>query len=163
MESPVLPAEGSPAPDFSLTDDSGIVHRLGDQCGRRTWTVLYFYPEDDTPGCSVEACEFRDADADVRAAGAQVWGVSPQGRGSKQAFRRKFALPFILLVDEEHRVAERYGAWVEKQRDGRSVWGVARTTFLIDPEGRVARVWHKVRPEGHAAEVLEALASVQRA
>ncbi|HET9457761.1 MAG TPA: peroxiredoxin [Candidatus Limnocylindrales bacterium] len=156
-----MPAVGDRAPEVALPDETGTVHRLTDQAGR--WTILYFYPRDDTPGCTVEACEFRDANETIVERGADVWGVSPQGAGSKRAFREKFGLPFTLLADEDHRVAEAYGAWVEKQNYGKTYWGTARTTFLIDPDGRVARVWPKVKPEGHAAEVLAALAEEQQA
>jgi peroxiredoxin Q/BCP len=156
-----MPAVGDRAPEVALPDETGTVHRLTDQAGR--WTILYFYPRDDTPGCTVEACEFRDANETILARGADVWGVSPQGSRSKQAFREKFGLPFTLLADEDHRVADAYGAWVEKQNYGKTYWGTARKTFLIDPDGRVARVWPKVKPEGHAAEVLEALAEEQQA
>lgn len=150
-----IPAVGSEAPDFELSDDSGRTHRLREQRGK--WVVLYFYPADDTPGCTVEACEFRDANDDILTRDAVVWGVSPQGAASKSAFRRKFHLPFDLLADEDHSVAEAYGSWVKKTNFGRLFSGTARRTFLIDPQGRVARVWEKVRPAGHAAEVLAAL------
>jgi peroxiredoxin Q/BCP len=145
----------------ALPDESGAVHRLSDQRGR--WTILYFYPKDDTPGCTIEACEFRDANETIRERGADVWGVSPQGAVSKRSFREKFGLPFTLLADEEHKVAEDYGSWVEKQNYGKTYWGTARTTFLVDPEGRIARVWPKVKAEGHAAEVLSALDAEQAA
>jgi peroxiredoxin Q/BCP len=150
-----VPAVGDPAPDVALPDDTGQVHRLADQRGR--WTVLYFYPKDDTPGCTVEACEFRDQNDTISERGADVWGISPQGAASKRSFREKFGLSFTLLADERHEVAEAYGSWVEKQNYGKTYWGVARTTFLISPDGRVARVWQKVKPEGHASEVLAAL------
>jgi thioredoxin-dependent peroxiredoxin len=150
-----MPVVGGPAPDVVLPDEHGTVHRLSDQRGR--WTVLYFYPKDDTPGCTVEACEFRDANDTIVERGADVWGISPQGAASKRAFREKFGLPFTLLADVEHQVAEAYGTWVLKQNYGRTYWGTARSTFLVDPEGRIARVWPKVKPEGHAAEVLAAL------
>jgi peroxiredoxin Q/BCP len=150
-----MPNVGDPAPEVALPDETGAIHRLSDRRG--SWTVLYFYPKDDTPGCTVEACEFRDANETIRERGAEVWGVSPQGAGSKRAFREKFGLPFTLLADEQHAVAEAYGSWVEKQNYGKTYWGVARTTFLIDPNGRIARVWPKVKPEGHAADVLAAL------
>jgi len=156
-----IPAQGDAAPDFALPDDSGTIHRLADQRGR--WTVVYFYPKDDTPGCAVEACEFRDSNETIRERGADVWGISPQGPGSKRAFREKFGLPFTLLADEDHAVADSYGAWVEKQNYGKTYWGNARTTFLVDPEGRIARVWSKVKPEGHAGEVLAALDAEQAA
>jgi peroxiredoxin Q/BCP len=150
-----IPAAGEPAPDVALPDESGTVHRLSDRRGQ--WTVLYFYPKDDTPGCTTEACAFRDANETIRERGAEVWGVSPQGAASKRAFREKFGLPFTLLADEDHGAAEAYGSWVEKQNYGKTSWGTARRTFLIDPDGRIARVWAKVKPEGHADEVLKAL------
>ena len=155
MQEPSVPQPGQFAPEVALEDGDGIRHRLADQRGR--WVVLYFYPKDDTPGCTTEACEFRDADPAFAERGAVVWGVSPQGAGSKAAFRDKYGLAFPLLVDADHVVAEAYGSWVEKQQYGRTYMGVARRTFLIDPEGLVARTWEKVRPEGHAAEVLAAI------
>jgi peroxiredoxin Q/BCP len=154
-----MPSVGDPAPEVALPDDAGTLHRLADQRGR--WTILYFYPRDDTPGCTVEACAFRDVNDTIVERGADVWGVSPQGTSSKRAFREKFGLPFTLLADEDHRVAEAYGSWVEKQNYGRTYWGTARTTFLVDPDGRIARVWPKVRPEGHPHEVLAALDEAQ--
>ena len=154
-----IPEAGDMAPEFELSDEAGTVHRLADQRGR--WTILYFYPTDDTPGCTVEACEFRDANETIHERGADVWGVSPQGAASKRAFREKFGLPFMLLADEGHAVAEAYGSWVEKKNYGRTYWGTARRTFLIDPDGRIARTWPKVRPEGHAGEVLAALDEAQ--
>ena len=150
-----MPEEGQPAPDLSLPDDTGTTRRLSERRG--SWTVLYFYPKDDTPGCTVEACEFRDANAEIGARNAQVWGVSVLGSGSKAAFKRKFGLPFALLADEDHLTAEQYGTWVEKNRYGRRYMGVQRATFLIDPEGRIARRWPKVKAEGHAAQVVAAL------
>ncbi len=156
-----IPDVGDLAPEVALPDESGTVHRLSDQRGR--WTVVYFYPTDDTPGCTVEACEFRDANETIQDRGADVWGVSPQGAASKRAFREKFSLPFTLLADEEHVVADAYGTWVEKHNYGRTYWGTARTTFLVDPAGRIARTWPKVKSEGHAAEVLAALDELQSA
>jgi peroxiredoxin Q/BCP len=150
-----MPDVGDPAPELALPDETGSIHRLGDQRGR--WTVLYFYPKDDTPGCTVEACGFRDSMAPFGERDADVWGVSPQGAASKRAFREKFSLPFPLLSDEDHSVAEAYGSWVEKQNYGKTYWGTARSTFLIDPDGRIARTWPKVKAEGHAVEVLAAL------
>jgi peroxiredoxin Q/BCP len=152
---PLMPQVGQAAPDFSLTDDGGASRSLSDARGK--WVVLYFYPKDDTPGCTTESCEFRDAIADVDSRDAEVWGVSILGSASKAAFKRKFSLPFPLLADENHTVAEQYGTWVEKTNYGKSYWGVKRSTFLIDPSGVVARVWPTVKPEGHAAEVLLAL------
>ena len=154
-----IPAVGDVAPDVALPDDNGTIHRLSDQRGR--WTVLYFYPTDDTPGCTVEACEFRDANETIHERGADVWGVSPQGAASKRAFREKFELRFTLLADVDHEVADRYGTWVEKKNYGRVYWGNARTTFIVDPEGRIARTWPKVKAEGHAADVLAALDELQ--
>ncbi len=154
-----MPDRGDPAPDVVLLDDSGTLHSLADQRGR--WTILYFYPKDDTPGCTVEACEFRDATEVITQRGADVWGISPQGAQSKKSFREKFGLPFSLLIDEDHKVAEAYGSWVQKQNYGKTYWGTARTTFLVGPDGLIVRAWHKVRPEGHAAEVLEALDAAQ--
>lgn len=156
-----IPAAGEKAPDVALPDEDGTVHRLSDQRGR--WTILYFYPTDNTPGCTIEACEFRDANETIRERGADVWGVSPQGAASKRSFREKFGLPFTLLADEDHKAAEDYGSWVEKQNYGKTYWGTARTTFLVDPDGRIARVWPKVKAEGHAAEVLAALDAEQAA
>ena len=155
------PSVGDLAPEVVLSDETGTVHRLADQRGR--WTILYFYPKDDTPGCTVEACEFRDANETIHERGADVWGVSPQGAASKRAFREKFGLPFTLLADDDHEVAEAYGSWVEKENYGKKYMGTARRTFLIDPDGRIARTWPKVKPEGHAAEVLEALDAEQAA
>jgi len=153
------PAVGEPAPEVALPDEGGTIHRLSDQRGR--WTVVYFYPTDDTPGCTVEACEFRDANETISERGADVWGISPQGAASKRAFREKFGLPFTLLADEGHAVADVYGTWVEKHNYGKTYWGTARSTFLVDPEGRIARSWPKVKPEGHAAEVIAALDEAQ--
>ena len=154
-----VPAVGDLAPEVGLPDETGTLHRLADQRGR--WTILYFYPTDDTPGCTVEACGFRDRNEVIHERGADVWGVSPQGAASKRAFREKFALPFTLLADERHEVAEAYGSWVEKQNYGRTYWGTARRTFLIGPDGRIARVWPKVKPEGHVEAVLAALDELQ--
>ena len=156
-----IPEAGDLAPEIALPDETGAVHRLADQRGR--WTIVYFYPKDDTPGCTVEACEFRDANDTIHERGADVWGISPQGAQSKRAFREKFGLPFLLLADADHAVADAYGSWVEKQNYGRTYMGVARTTFLVDPDGRIARTWPKVKPEGHAAEVIAALDAAQAA
>jgi peroxiredoxin Q/BCP len=150
-----MPAVGDPAPEIALSDETGTVHRLSDQRGR--WIILYFYPEDDTPSCTIEACDFRDRIDTIHQRGADVWGVSPQGAASKRAFREKFQLPFTLLADLGHEAADAYGSWVEKEKYGRTYWGTARTTFLIGPDGRIARVWPKVKAVGHAEEVLAAL------
>jgi peroxiredoxin Q/BCP len=148
----VHPSFGTAAPTFALRDADGVEHRLADAAGK--WLVLYFYPKDDTPGCTIEACEFRDAEAAILAAGAIVWGVSPDDQQSKAAFREKFSLNFPLLSDPDHAVAEAFGVWGEKQMLGKTYEGVHRRTFLIAPDGTIARVWEKVDPTGHAAEVL---------
>jgi len=156
-----MPVVGDPAPEVALPDETGTIHRLSDQRGR--WTILYFYPKDDTPGCTIEACEFRDHNESIHSRDADVWGISPQGAASKRAFREKFDLPFTLLADEKHAVADAYGSWVEKQNYGKTYWGTARTTFLVDPDGRLDRVWPKVKPEGHAEEVLAELDALREA
>jgi thioredoxin-dependent peroxiredoxin len=154
-----MPSPGDAAPEITLPDETGQVHRLSDRRGR--WTILYFYPKDDTPGCAVEACEFRDANETIIERGAEVWGISPQGAASKRSFREKFGLPFTLLADEAHVAADAYGTWVEKQNYGKTYWGTSRSTFLVGPDGRIVRVWPKVKPEGHAAEVVAALDAAQ--
>ncbi len=154
-----IPQAGDPAPQLELSDEQGEVHRLADRRG--SWTVVYFYPKDDTPGCTTEACEFRDLRDDVEAGGAVVWGVSPDGAASHAAFRAKFGLNFTLLSDPDHAVADAWGAWREKNKYGRTYWGVARSSYLVGPDGRIARAWPNVRAEGHAAEVLDALRSAQ--
>ena len=152
---------GEKAPAFTLPDQDGKATKLSEFKGR--WVVLYFYPKDDTPGCTVEACEFRDSNETFTERGADVWGISPQGAQSKRAFREKFGLPFALLADPDHAVADAYGSWVEKTNYGKTYWGVARTTFLVGPDGRIAHAWPKVRPEGHAADVLSVLDAAQAA
>jgi peroxiredoxin Q/BCP len=146
---------GSKAPPFSLGADDGGTVRLADLRGRTV--VLYFYPKDDTPGCTKEACSFRDAWTDVQETGAVVFGVSPDDAASHQRFRAKFRLPFALLSDPDHAVAEAYGAWGEKSMYGKQYQGILRTTFVIDGTGTVRRVFEKVKPEGHAEEVLAAV------
>ena len=154
-----VPQPGEPAPPLALRDGGGTGRRLADERGR--WVVLYFYPTDDTPGCTTEACAFRDAVEDLRAAGAIVWGVSPQDARSHRRFSSKHGLNFPLLADTDHGAADTWGTWQLKTRYGRSYMGVARTTFLVDPGGRIARTWERVRPEGHAGEVLAALREAQ--
>jgi len=145
--------EGDAAPDVELRDDRGIVRRLADERGHHA--VIYFYPRDATPGCTIEACGFGDANADLARLGVTVWGISPQSEASHGKFRDRYDLSFPLLVDADHEVAARYGAWAELTRYGKTYWGIVRSTFLVDPDGRIARVWPRVRPEGHAAAVLE--------
>jgi peroxiredoxin Q/BCP len=146
---------GTQAPDFSLPSDEGQTIRLSGLKGRPV--VLYFYPKDDTPGCTKEACGFRDAWPDVLRSGAAVFGVSPDGPASHQRFRAKYGLQFPLLSDPDHAVAAAYGAWGEKSMYGRRYQGILRTTFVIDSTGTVRRVFEKVKPEGHADEVLAAV------
>ncbi|MDM7323979.1 MAG: thioredoxin-dependent thiol peroxidase [Thermus sp.] len=143
------------APDFALPDQDGRVHRLSDYRGR--WVVLYFYPKDDTPGCTKEACGFRDRMGDLKALGAVVLGVSADDVESHKRFAEKYSLNFPLLADPERKAILAYGAWGKKNLYGKVREGVLRQTFLIDPEGRIAKVWRKVSPERHAEEVAEAL------
>ena len=151
-----MPRAGDAAPEFTLPSDRGGDVSLESLRGRPV--VLYFYPKDDTSGCTTQACEFRDSWAEVQARGAVVLGVSPDSVASHQKFRDKFSLPFPLLADADHAVAEAYGVWGEKSMYGRKYQGILRTTFIIDPTGRIAHVFEKVKPRGHAAEVLDALA-----
>lgn len=150
---------GTVAPDFGLPDQEGRVHRLSDYRGR--WVVLYFYPKDDTPGCTKEACGFRDRMGDLQELGAVVLGVSADDVESHKRFAEKYGLNFPLLADPERQAILAYGAWGKKNLYGKEYEGVLRQTFLIDPEGRIAKVWKKVSPEGHAEEVAEALRSLR--
>jgi peroxiredoxin Q/BCP len=147
--------EGDEAPDFDLPADDGSRVRLRDLRGRRV--ILFFYPADQTPGCTTEACGFRDSLPLVTAAGAVILGVSPDPVASHQRFKKKLDLNFTLLADEDHLVAEAFGVWKEKRMFGRKYWGVERSTFLIDADGRIDRIWRRVRPKSHAAEVIQAL------
>ncbi|MDP2327323.1 MAG: thioredoxin-dependent thiol peroxidase [Dehalococcoidia bacterium] len=146
---------GERAPGFSLKDQDGTVHDLKDYAGKTV--VLYFYPKDDTPGCTKEACSFRDNHEAINEAGAVVLGVSADDAASHQAFREKFGLPFPLLVDEGAKVASSYGAWGEKVLYGKTVIGMIRSTFIIGPDGVLTKVWKQVQAEGHAEHVLKAL------
>jgi peroxiredoxin Q/BCP len=145
-----------PAPNFSLADENGITRSLSDYRGKVV--VLYFYPKDDTPGCTTEACGFRDAYADYTQAGAIILGISPDSSTSHTKFKQKFNLPFTLLADEDHKVCSLYGAWGIKKNYGREYEGVLRTTFLIGPDGMIVKVFEGVKPDGHSQEVLGALA-----
>ncbi len=156
-----MPLAGDPAPEIALPDEHGLIHRLADRRG--SWTVVYFYPKDDTPGCTTEACGFRDLDAQIGDLDAEVWGVSPDGAGSHAAFRARYGLPFTLLSDVDHAAAEAYGAWGEKKNYGKTYMGIIRSSFLVDPRGHVARAWPSVRADGHAAQVLEALRAARAA
>ena len=149
--------EGKPAPDFELATDTGERVKLSDYRGQAV--VLYFYPKDDTPGCTVEACGFRDSYDDFVKRGAVVLGVSPDDEASHVKFKDKFSLPFALLADPEHAVADQYGVWGEKKFAGKTYFGVNRTTFLIDSDGNVAKVMKNVKPDGHPEQVLAALPS----
>jgi peroxiredoxin Q/BCP len=146
---------GKKAPAFSLPDQSGKMHRLSEYVGRPV--VLYFYPKDDTPGCTAEACAFRDNLPQFTSGKAEVLGVSILDEASKARFAKKYDLPFPLLADADHEVAEKYGAWQERSMYGRKYMGVARVTYLIGPDGKVARRWDKVKVDGHAEEVLAAV------
>jgi peroxiredoxin Q/BCP len=146
---------GQEAPDFTLPDQSGEGITLSDLRGQTV--VLYFYPRADTPGCTAQACGVRDRRGDYRSAGARVIGVSPDSVEAVRRFADKHGLDFTLLADEDHRVAEAYGTWVEKSMYGKKYWGVQRGTFIIDPEGTVAKVFPKVSPKTHDDVVLEAL------
>jgi peroxiredoxin Q/BCP len=146
---------GKPAPDFELHADDGRTVKLSDLRGKPV--VLYFYPKDDTPGCTAQACAIRDTYDDFAKRGAVVLGVSPDSETSHVKFKEKYGLPFTLLADPEHNVAEKYGTWVERHNYGKTYMGVERSTFLIDSEGRVAKVMRRVKPDTHAEQVLEAL------
>jgi peroxiredoxin Q/BCP len=149
---------GIPAPEFELLDETGQARRLVDYRGQPL--VLYFYPKDDTPGCTTEACNFRDDYSAYQQAGVIILGVSPDSPKSHAKFKAKFGLPFSLLADEEHRMADQYGVWGPKKYMGKEYDGVYRTTFLIDAQGQIAKVFENVKPAEHSAEILEALKSL---
>jgi peroxiredoxin Q/BCP len=150
-----IPQVGQPAPDFELLTDAGEAVRLSDLRGRRV--VLFFYPEADTPGCTVEACGFRDDLAEFRAQGVAVFGISPDDVAKQAAFSRKFDLTFPLLADADHQVAEAYGVWQLKQSPEGPYMGALRTTFVVDPLGLISHVFERVKADGHSQEVLRAL------
>ena len=143
------------APDFSLPDETGTIHNLADYRGKPV--VLYFYPKDDTPGCTAEACNFRDDYSAYRENGIVVLGVSPDTGKSHAKFIKKYSLPFPLLADENHQVADAYGVWGPKKFMGKSYEGILRTTFLIGVDGNILKVFENVKPDGHSKQVLEAL------
>jgi peroxiredoxin Q/BCP len=149
--------EGKQAPDFELTSDSGERIRLSQFRGQPV--VLYFYPKDDTPGCTKQACAIRDSYDDFEERGAVVLGVSPDDETSHVKFKQKHGLPFTLLADPEHVVSEQYGVWGERKYMGKTYMGIERSTFLIDAEGRVAKIMRRVKPDTHAERVLDALAA----
>lgn len=148
----MLPALKKTAPDFTLSDQSGVMHALSAYRGRPV--VLYFYPKDDTPGCTIEACSFRDAYARFKRAGIAVFGISVDPVRKHAKFAEKYSLPFTLLSDEEKSVVEQYGVWAKKKFMGREYMGILRTTFLIDPQGKIAKIYENVKPESHADAVL---------
>jgi peroxiredoxin Q/BCP len=147
--------EGQPAPDFTLRSDSGEAISLSDFRGSAV--VLYFYPKDDTPGCTAQACGIRDVWGEFQRKGAVVLGVSPDSPKRHVKFREKYGLPFTLLSDDSHDVAEQYGTWVEKTMSGKTYMGMQRSTFVIDADGNVARIMRNVKPAEHADDVLAAL------
>ena len=150
--------EGKPAPDFTLTSDAGEEVTLSSFRGSPV--ILYFYPKDDTPGCTAQACGIRDEYADFREAGAVVLGVSPDDERSHTKFKQKYELPFTLLADTEHSVAEDYDVWKERSMYGKTFMGIERSTFVIDADGTVARAFRKVKPDEHARLVLDALSDL---
>jgi peroxiredoxin Q/BCP len=143
---------GDQAPDFNLPDENGTPRKLGEFKGQ--FLVLYFYPKDDTPGCTTEACDFRNSIHNYEKAGVVVLGISPDSSKSHAKFKEKYSLPFSLLADEGHKICEAYGVWGKKKAMGREYDGVFRTTFLINPQGVIKRVFENVKPDGHSTEVL---------
>jgi thioredoxin-dependent peroxiredoxin len=151
---------GQDAPDFTLPDQDGEELTLSELRGQTV--VLYFYPRADTPGCTIQACSVRDRSGEYETAGARVIGISPDPVEDVKKFAEKFDLEFTLLADAEHEVADAYGTWVEKSMYGKKYWGAQRATFLIDPDGKIAKVFPKVSPKTHDDVVLDALASLPR-
>ncbi len=149
-------SEGDRAPDFEMTADDGSVVSSSSLAGSRY--VLYFYPKDDTPGCTAQACGLRDSWSRMTETDAQIFGVSPDSVKSHVKFREKYGLPYRLLSDEGHRIADAYGVWVEKKFMGREYMGVERSTFVVGPDGTIERVLAQVKPDGHVDQLLEALA-----
>ncbi|MEP6895127.1 MAG: thioredoxin-dependent thiol peroxidase [Chloroflexota bacterium] len=149
-----IPA-GIPAPEFEMLDDTNVVRKLSDYRGKNV--LLYFYPTDDTPGCTTEACNFRDDYSAYEKANVVILGVSPDTVKSHVKFKKKYQLQFLLLVDEGHKVSDAYGVWGPKKFMGKEYEGILRTTFLIDGNGNIVKVFEKVRPAEHSAEVLSAL------
>jgi peroxiredoxin Q/BCP len=148
---------GDEAPSFALLDQHGSTVRLEDYRGRRL--LVYFYPEADTPGCTTQSCDLRDHRQDLGALDVEVVGISPDAPGKQLAFDRKYGLRFPLLADEDHAVAEAWGTWVERERDGRTFMGILRSSFLVGPDGRIEQAWYRVRPEATVPEALAALAA----
>lgn len=152
-------AEGRPAPDFTLPDQHGDAVSLASHRGK--WVVVYFYPRADTPGCTTQACGIRDRSAEYEAAGAEVMGISPDPVSAVEKFARKHGFHFTLLADEAHSVAEEWGVWAEKSMYGKTYWGVQRSTFIVDPDGKIALIFPKVSPKTHDDQVLGALRELQ--
>jgi peroxiredoxin Q/BCP len=150
--------EGKKAPAFTLPNEEGVKVKLSDYTGSPV--VLYFYPKDDTPGCTKEACAFRDRKAELKELGAVVLGISADSVESHAKFRDKYELNFSLLADVEHKVAEKYGAWREKNMYGKKSMGIQRSTFLVDASGRVAKVWKSVKVDGHDTQIIQALNAI---
>ncbi|HMO97029.1 MAG TPA: thioredoxin-dependent thiol peroxidase [Tepidiformaceae bacterium] len=148
-----FPDPGADAPDFTLPDQNGDAVALADLRGK--WVVLYFYPRDDTPGCTREACNFRDNHRAIQEAGAVVLGVSGDSTASHAKFAQKYSLPFPLLADDGNQVARAYGAWGEKKNYGKTYEGIIRSTMVIGPDGKIAKVWKSVKPDAHGEQVLE--------
>lgn len=148
--------EGDPAPEIALDDDSGKPVTLSGFRGKTV--IVYFYPKADTPGCTKESCEFRDASKKFSRRDAVIVGISPDKSAAQAKFKQKFDLPFALLADVDHKAAEAYGVWKEKSMYGKTYMGIERSTFVIGPDGSLKKIFRKVKPEGHAAQVLEALA-----
>jgi peroxiredoxin Q/BCP len=153
-----IPKAGTQAPDFTLPSDADEQLTLSSLKGKPV--VLFFYPKDDTTGCTKEACSFRDALPRFDEMNATILGISPDSTKSHRKFKEKYQLPYTLLADEDHAVAEQYGVWGEKSMYGRKYMGILRTTFVIDAKGTIARVFEKVKPEDHATEVAEAVAAL---
>lgn len=156
----MLPKKGTKAKNFVLPDQEGISHELKHYLGK--WVVLYFYPKDDTPGCTVEACQFRDNFPKFKRSQAVVLGVSVDAVKKHAKFVTKYALPFTLLADEDKKVVELYSVWAKKKFMGREYMGILRTSFLISPEGKIAKVYENVKPDGHAEEVLKDIKELSR-
>lgn len=155
----MLAVEGTQAPEFSLKNEAGATVSLKDFSGSK-YVVLYFYPKDMTPGCTTQACDFRDSQADFSALNAVILGVSADSEDLHNKFIEKHGLPFSLLVDEDHQVSEDYGVWVEKNMYGKKFMGIERATYLIDPTGTIVKVWRKVKVPNHIQDVLETLKTI---
>ncbi len=147
--------EGSKAPDFKALDQNGKSHKLSDYMGK--WILLYFYPKDDTPGCTKEACSIRDSWPDFKKLKLEVFGISIQDEKSHKKFSEKYDLPFMLLVDDDKKIVEKYGVWAEKSMYGRKYMGTLRNSYLVNPKGKIEKIYQKVNPVSHVEEVLEDL------